>query len=59
MVRGDPWGGSKWAKMAKNNVYQANRENGQKKMKKNSLVDVIFNGSRVGRTTMEIHDEKK
>ena len=59
MVRGRPWGVSKWAKMAKKYVSLADRENGQKKMKKNSLVDVIFVGSQVGTSTMVVHDEKK
>ena len=57
-VRAPQWG---WemAEMATNTVFSWYKENGQKKMEKNSLVDVIFIGSHAERTTMVVHDKKK
>ena len=55
---GRSWG---WdiAEMAKNAIFSCYKVSGQKKMKKNSMVDVIFIGSNVGRTTTVIHGHKE
>ena len=50
--------GWKMAQMAENTIFSSSRENDQKKMKKNSLVDKIFMRGHGGRTTMVIHDKK-